>query len=176
MGISLAARSDIVAFLLLRKYPFHGNLDLLSFLERTWDLASMKAIDHRHTSAYGDIRTHMISFNDWDYSYLLYDYLHILESSDEVFISFLENCLHPLVISDDQRIDEMQTLFNTKLAPDGYRIEAVAHRLGRPLFKVNKTAVKVEPIKASPSVAPSAYQGRTKVFICYSHRDVRHLK
>src|SRR5215831_875874 len=109
MDISLMTKSDLVSFMLQREQPFHGNLDIVSFLRRIWDLSLMKSTDARHSSAAGDIHQHMISFNDWDYSFLLYDYMKILDCDEEKFLLFLETCLHPLVISDDKQIDEMLT-------------------------------------------------------------------
>ena len=130
MDISLMTKSEIVDYLVLCERPFHGNLDILSFLEREWNLSSMKARDSRHSSAYGDIRTHVVQFNDWSYADLLYDYLKILECDDEKFLLFLETCLHPLVVSDDKQIDEMLTFFNAKLALDSYQIKGSSSHLG----------------------------------------------
>src|SRR5712691_1233788 len=111
MGVSKETRSDIVDYLVLSERPFHGDLDLLSFLGRVWNLGSMKATDSRHRNAFGDIQTHVIQFNDWSYADLLYDYLKILECDDEKFIAFVEMCLSPLAITDGQQIDEMLKRF-----------------------------------------------------------------
>jgi AbiJ N-terminal domain 3/TIR domain len=136
--ISKETRSDIVDYLVLRERPFHGNLDLLSFLGRVWNLTSLKAVDRRHRNAYGDIQTHVVQFNDWDYNYLLYDYLKILECSDEIFIAFIEMCLSPLAISDDQQLNEVLKVFNSALARDGYQLLIDGRRAGKPIYKTVK--------------------------------------
>jgi len=87
MSISKSARSDIVDYVVLGERPFHGYLSLLDFLGRVWNLGSMKAIDYRHSSAYGDIQTHVIQFKDWDYNYLLVERVanFLRENSVRVF-------------------------------------------------------------------------------------------
>ena len=147
MSISKSARSDIVDYVVLGERPFHGNLSLLDFLGRVWKLGSMKAIDHRHSSAYGDIQTHVIQFKDWDYNYLLYDYLKILGCDDETFLRFVETCLSPLVASDEKQISEMLSAFNTALEPEGYRLEPSSRRAGKAVYE----AVKCEPQRNKPA-------------------------
>jgi hypothetical protein len=141
MSVSKDARSDIIDYLVLSERPFHGDQDLLSFLERVWKLQSMKAVDRRHSSAYGDIQTHVVQFKDWDYNYLLYDYLKILDCSDEIFLAFVEMCVSPLVVSDENQINEILSVFNIALVPEGYRLEPSGRRAGKTIYEV----VKCEP-------------------------------
>jgi hypothetical protein len=55
-------RTDIVDALLLDKeHPFHGNLDLVSFLKRVWPLDSMPSRDSRFKNASGDIWQHVVT-------------------------------------------------------------------------------------------------------------------
>lgn len=138
MEISRITRSDLLDYLLLNERKFHGNLDLISFLQRVWNLSSMKAVDRRHSNAIGDIQTHVIQFADWDYNYLLYDYLKILECSDEIFSTFIETCLSPLTVSDQSQLNEMLRVFNSSLAHDGYQLVENGRRAGKPIYKMVK--------------------------------------
>lgn len=147
MNISEVTRRNIIDYLLIRKYPFHGRLDLISFLKRIWDISSMPSTDHRFKNAEGDIWQHMINNYDWEYDYLLYTYLDLLGCNDEIFLKFLETCLHPVVIYDEKQISETLSEFNRFLAPDGYRIEVSSQISGRPIYKAVKISVKkVRPL------------------------------
>jgi hypothetical protein len=54
--ITELTRTDIVDALLLDKeQPFHGKLDMISFLKRVWPLESMASEDSRFENAEGDI-------------------------------------------------------------------------------------------------------------------------
>lgn len=126
----------------MREYPFHGRLDLISFLNRIWNLSSMPSTDRRFSNAEGDIWQHMVHNNDWSYEYLLCEYLDLLKSNDEEFLTFLENCLHPVVQSDEKYVSETLSEFNRFLAPDGYRLEESSQISGRPIYKAVSFDVK----------------------------------
>jgi hypothetical protein len=140
MEISEITRRDIVDYLILRDEPFYGRLDLVSFLKRIWDLSAMPSSDGRFKNAEGDIWQHMINNNDWDLSYLLYDYLDLQTCNDDTFIKFIEACLHPIVLSDEKQIAETLSVFNQCLAPDGYRLEAGFHVSGRTVYRARRVA------------------------------------
>lgn len=135
MKISEVTRRNIIDYLLLREYPFHGRLDLISFLKRIWDLSSMPSTDYRFKNAEGDIWQHMVNNYDWDYDYLLYTYLDLLGCSDEIFLKFVETCVHPVVLYDKKQVSETLSEFNKFLIVDGYRLEVSSNISGRPVYK-----------------------------------------
>lgn len=143
MDISEVTRRNIIDYLILREYPFHGRLDLLSFLKRIWDLSSLPSTDYRFKDAESDIWQHMINNHDWKYSYLLYSYLDLLGCNDETLLKFLETCLHPVVLYDEKQVSEVLSEFNKFLAPDGYRLEVSSQISGRPIYKALKFDVKM---------------------------------
>ena len=144
MNISEVTRRNIIDYLLLRKYPFHGRLDLMDFLKRIWDLSSMPSTDRRFKDAEGDIWQHIINNYDWEYDYLLYTYLDLLRCNDETFLKFLETCLHPVVLYDEKQVSETLSEFNKFLAPDGYRLEVSSQISGKPIYKAVRFDVKKE--------------------------------
>lgn len=144
MDISEVTRRNIIDYMLLREYPFHGRLDLISFLKRIWDLSSMPSTDPRFKHAEGDIWQHMVRNYDWEYDYLLFTYLDLLRCNNETFLKFLETCLHPVVLSDEKRVSETLSEFNKFLAPDGYRLEVSSQISGRPIYKAIKFDIKKE--------------------------------
>jgi len=144
MNISEVTRRNIIDYLLFKKYPFHGRLDIMSFLKRIWDLSSMPSTDHRFRDAEGDIWQHMINNYDWEYDYLLYTRLDLLGCNDEIFLKFLETCIHPVVLNDETQVSETLSEFNKFLAPDGYRLEVSSQISGRPVYKAVRFDVKKE--------------------------------
>ncbi len=55
----------------------------------------MRSTNHRFTNAEGDIWQHMINNDDWEKDYLLVTYLKLLKCDDDIFLSFLQQTLHP---------------------------------------------------------------------------------
>ena len=144
MDISEVTRRNIIDYLRLREYPFHGRLDLISFLKRIWNLSSMPSTDGRFKDAEGDIWQHMINNYDWEDNYLLYEYLDLLGCNDVTFLKFLETCLHPVVLYDEKQVSETLSELNKFLAPDGYRLEVSSQLSGRPVYKAIQFDVKKE--------------------------------
>jgi len=144
MNITEVTRRNIIDYLLLREYPFHGRLDLVNFLKRIWDLSSMRSTDHRFKDAEGDIWQHMINNYDWEYDYLLFTYLDLLKGNDDTFLKFLETCIHPVVLYDEKQVSETLSEFNKYLAPDGYRLEVSSQISGRPVYKAVRFTDKKE--------------------------------
>jgi len=104
----------------------------------------MPSTDHRFKDAEGDIWQHMINNDDWDYNYLLYTYLDLLNCDDETFLKFLETCVHPIVLYDEKRVSETLSELNKFLAPDGYRLEVYSQMSGRSIYKAVGFDVKKE--------------------------------
>ena len=150
--ISHITRQSIVDALLLRERPFHGGLDLLEFLNRVWDLNDMPSQDPRFRSAAGDINTHM-SFGDWTESYLLMQRLSLRNAPDAQFFKFLEQCVHPLVLSDDSEASEVATLVNAYLRQDGFGLEVSEHISGRAIRKVRSVSdvERHSPVRGTPT-------------------------
>lgn len=151
MRISELTRRDIIDSLLLKDYPFHGRLDLIAFLKRVWDLSSMPSTDGRFKTAEGDIWQHMINNYNWNDAYLLLEYLELLSCDDKTFCRFLEECLHPVVRSNEEQTKELLQEFNRFLAYDDFKIEETSKLSGRPLYSVL-------PIDQAVSVAQSKYE------------------
>ncbi len=132
-NITALTRRDIIDWLC--GWQIEGRLDLVEFLKMTWpDLDSMPS-PSSHASLADDIYRHMISFSDWDYNFLLYQCLGILECSDEIFTTFLASCIHPIVRTDRKVTGEMLSIFNDALRPDGYVFKITSYLSGKPIYK-----------------------------------------
>ncbi|VVB86132.1 Uncharacterised protein [uncultured archaeon] len=171
LDISEVTRRNIIDSLLLKKYLFHGRLDLISFLKRIWNLSTMPSTDIRFKNAEGDIWQHVINNPDYDYDYLLYKYFNLLNCDDDTFLKFIETCLHPVVLSDEKQVFETLSEFNKFLMPDGYRLEVDSQISGRPVYKAIKfksiegfisTSIDVKKVKKVMTFSPSVFNDPEK--------------
>ncbi|MGD0077397.1 MAG: TIR domain-containing protein [Sedimentisphaerales bacterium] len=174
MEITEITRREILDLLLLAPRPFHGHIDLISFLKRIWDLSSMPSTDHRFADAEGDIWQHMVRNEDWTYNTLLYDHLDLIGCDDSVFLKFIETCLHPLVIRDEEEAASMSEEFNKLLNQDGYCLEVSSKISGRPVYsavKINASEHIIEDTDVYEIVLSFAGEDRE-----YVERVAEYLK
>ncbi len=122
-------------FIALRGTPWSGRLDEVAFLARLYDLESMPSHDHRYRTAAGDIRQHRINNYDWDDDWVFSDERFRLQAgSDEVFLAFLAEMLHPLVRPDETEVTELLSELNAALAADGFELLQDGAISGRPTY------------------------------------------
>lgn len=165
--ITEATRREILDSLVLDGKEFHGRLDLIAFLKRIWDLESMPSTDPRFDSADGDIWQHMVRNNDWEVSYLLYEYLELPTASDEVFIKFLETCVHPVVLPDPVEQTERVEEFNQNLAVDGYSLMVKSYKSSKPVYEV---------VDTGPESSASAKAPAYEVVLSFAGEDREYVE
>jgi hypothetical protein len=161
--ISEPTRHDIVDALLLREEPFHGRLDLISFLKRVWPLNSMPSTDPRFDDVEGDIWQHMVRNNDWTTSELLYQHLDVGQISDEMFAKFLETCVHPLAIPETESIKELVDLFNDYLKHDGFIMRSTGRIGSRKTYKLEAILGKTD--LSEPYEVVLSFAGEDRPFV-----------
>jgi len=191
MNITEVTRRDIIDYLITNGISFSGRLDELEFLGRIWDLHSMPSTDSRFDDGYWDIWQHRINNNDWDDHYFLGTYLKLFKCADEIFLKFLETCLHPIVRPNENEASEFVSVFNELLARDGYVLNEVSSISARAVYKGMRLKEGVHGnvknlifaangpkqhslMKDSNSMADFK-SNRTKAFISYSHKDSKFL-
>lgn len=123
MSISETTRRNIIDFLRVENLVWHGRLDPINFLERVFDLSKLPSTDRRYPNADGDIWQHTVNNDDWESNWV-YDYppFDLLRSSEEVFLNFLCEMLHPIVRSDSTEVAHFVKLFNDFLRSEGWEI------------------------------------------------------
>jgi hypothetical protein len=131
--ITELTRHTIVDALLMRPSSFNGRMDSIDFLKRIWNLASMRSTDHRFDNAEGDIWQHTINNNDWENTYLLYDYLGLRSCPDDLFLKFAETAVHPMVGDADEIADRLQQI-NEALREDCFSLVQTSQISGRPIY------------------------------------------
>ena len=123
-----------------------GRLDEITFLDRLYDLDALPSYDSRFKTAREDIVKHRIANNDWDDDWIFNDdRFGLRDGSDQVFLSFLAELLHPVVRSDREEVASLARTINGLLAPDGYRLVVKEQISGRPLY--GATDIEPQPLQ-----------------------------
>lgn len=153
MTISEMTRRNITDALRLEKVQWHGRMDEIQFLERIFDLNALPSNDRRYKDAKGDIWQHRV-FNpeDWDDNWVYEDSrFNLLRGTDEVFLRFLCEIVHPLVRPDSNDVTALVKLFNENLAEDGWEIFETVRLGGKPVFAARQ--IISLPVKTPQTVA-----------------------
>src|SRR5271166_1793321 len=99
--ISEVTRRDLFDELRLQNVRWSGRLADSDFLARIFDLKKLPSYDHRHKDMAGDIFMHREHFIDWEDDWVYDDArLNLLRCSDETFLNFLCEIVHPIVRPD----------------------------------------------------------------------------
>ena len=134
--ITATTRKNISDELKVSRLWYNGQLEEPNFLDRLYDLKQLPSRDHRYTNAYDDIYQHMVMNNDWDEGWVFTDTrFNLMHTSDEEYLSFLAETLHPAVRTDKKEISQMQEIYNNHLENDGYEIIQVKEISGKPVFE-----------------------------------------
>ena len=134
--IKATTRKNIADALKVSQLWYNGQLEEPDFLNRLYDLKQLKSRDYRCKDAYDDIYQHMVRNNDWDESWVFTDTrFNLMHTSDEEYLTFLAETLHPAVRTDKKEISQMQEIYNNHLKNDGYEIIQVKEISGKPVFE-----------------------------------------
>jgi hypothetical protein len=133
-------RRNIADAFALNKINWSGRLQEEDFLARLYDLDSMHSTDARFSSASADICMHRSRFNDWEDDWVFTDSrFDLLHASDDQFLRFLCEVLHPAVQPNAEHVDKILTIFNENLGKDGLELREVKQISGRPVFEAMTT-------------------------------------
>ena len=125
--ITATTRKNISDELKVSRLWYNGQLEEPNFLDRLYDLKQLPSRDHRYTNAYDDIYQHMVMNNDWDEGWVFTDTrFNLMHTSDEEYLSFLAETLHPAVRTDKKEISQMQEIYNHHFLDDCYKFPAFA--------------------------------------------------
>lgn len=119
MKISKVSKKSIVETILSLSNPFNltDNFTITDFLSLVWDLENMPSEENRK-NALDDIAQHMLRNDDWDFEYLFFDKLDILEISTKQFINFLNIIISPDLRENEDSIYQFYFLINPYLEKD----------------------------------------------------------
>jgi len=150
-SVSEVTRRNILDALRFSNTFWSGRLSETDFLSRLYDLESLPSHDHRFKSAIEDIWQHRVNNpDDWPDDWVFTDSrFNILHASDEVFLRFLCEMIHPVVRPDSQNVEKLLGIFNQYLAADCWEIVARAQISGKPVFAARRRMVGSSPAMAA---------------------------
>jgi hypothetical protein len=98
----------------------------------------MKSYDSRYKDAAGDIYQHRINNNDWSDDWIFSDGRFELAKSDEKFLRFLAETVHPVVRRNPGDSAALVDELNRYLARDGWELAESERISGRPCYAAQR--------------------------------------
>lgn len=140
-GITEITRRNILDAMALGKVNWSGRLAEDDFLGRIFDLDHLPSNDHRFKTMRRDIWQHRVNNpNDWEDDWAFSNSrLNLLHGSDEIFLRFLCETVHPVVRAEEDDGAQLVALFNRYLAADGFQLAVVDILSGRSLYAAIRT-------------------------------------
>lgn len=144
-NISEVTRRAIIDFIVASETEWAGRLGEDDFLARLYDLTSLPSTDHRFENAAGDIWKHRIINFDWSADWVFHDSrFNLLWASDDDFLRFLCETVHPVVRPDSDAARELVSAYNRDLAKDGWSLVEVKQISGKPVFASQKVGHRAQ--------------------------------
>ena len=144
-SITLITRKNIFDIFRLENIRYYGECSELDFLKRIFNVDEVPSYDYRFTSFEGDFRQHTINNNDWDEDWVFSDErFNLMYTSDDIFLSFICETLHPVVRSKQEDIEMLLSMYNEYLKHDGWEIYAHSRISGKHIFRARKFGINVE--------------------------------
>lgn len=126
-----------------------GQMSVSEFVRRVFPNANqMPTTDYRFgmKSAIDDIRQHMDNNDDWEYEFLFFDYLDLLNVEEHDFLLFLEQYVHPSIRRfriDSDNYEKIPfdnsicvEVINNYLIGEGYELKQTEQIAGLPIYNV----------------------------------------
>ena len=134
-SITEATRRSVFDYLSTCDIHWAGRLGDAEFLSRLYDLTGIASNDHRFADAEGDIVQHRQNWMDWPDDWVLWDTrFNLLRGSDEEFLSFLCETIHPVVGQDEKAVDALLHEYTRLLAADGWTLVVSDQLSGKAIY------------------------------------------
>ncbi len=100
-----------------------GDLNYADFLNRIFDLEALPSFDKRCSNAFSDIHGHS-SWGDYtEITWMFYDSrFNLLKCTDNIFVQFIEESLHPLVCKLDEDRLKLKAVYDKLLPNDKFEL------------------------------------------------------
>lgn len=142
MSISRATRKNVVDWLTIEGVAWSGRLEDIEFLERAFDLDELPSTDPRFRNARQDIWQHRVNNFDWDDAWVYSDSrFGLKEGTDEVFLRFLCEMLHPVVRPDVAEARRLAHELNDLLKADGFELVESSKIGDRPVWAARRRSL-----------------------------------
>lgn len=146
-SISELTRRNIFDVLRVGNIAWSGRLSEAEFLSRLYDLEAIPSHNQRFKSVKLEIWQHRENNpedwpDDWVFTDARFDLIH---ASDEAFVCFLCEMIHPVVRPDSKHVENLLGVFNKHLAADGWEIAARTYMSGKPIFAARRRIMEGSP-------------------------------
>ncbi len=175
--VSREARQNIFDGLRIDQVPWSGRLGEVEFLERIYDLESIKSYDSRFENAAGDIWQHRVNnpedwSNDWVFDDPRFD---LQRGSSDVFLRFLCEIVHPVIRPDRNEALRLVQQFNQELRREGWLLVEEEKIAGRPRYVAKRVqAADSRSVTRARSVAEALDAGWMQKEIERLENSVEH--
>ena len=131
------------------EWGWAGDLNEHDFLARLYPLKELPSTDGRReysANASADIWQHRVNNSDWGSAAWIFtdDRFDVLAGSDEQFLRFLCETIHPMVRSNTDTALKMVEAYNSYLRVDGWELFPAKKLSGKPVFSYRR-ASETEP-------------------------------
>ncbi|WKZ27394.1 MAG: abortive infection family protein [Candidatus Paceibacterota bacterium] len=135
MAISEVTRRDIIDEIQGSTFAWHGRLSEVDFLSRLYRLSEMPSYDVRFPIMEAEIIQHRLHNSDWPDNWVFTDKrINLLACTDDKFLMFICEMLHPVVRTKSEEVVKLLKIFNQHLEGDGYEIFESRMISGRPVY------------------------------------------
>lgn len=149
-NITFITRKEIIKVLLngcdyfdgipLFKINYWGDLDIVTFLNRLYDLRNLPSLDSRYDSAEVDIHVHCVVHEDYPLDFIFSDSrFNLIEGSDVNFLNFLCEVFHPEVRVEASSWKFVLNEVNKLLQADFFELYPSEQISGRDIYSWKKT-------------------------------------
>lgn len=143
--VTQVTRRSIIDNLVVSGISWSGRFNEPDFLSRLYDLANLPSNDYKFSNAASDIYQHRIRNFDWADDWVFYDgRFNLLQASDEEFLRFLCETLHPIVRPEISEVQRLLELYNQELAADDWQLVEVKRISERPVFAPRKGGARAD--------------------------------
>jgi hypothetical protein len=140
--VSRETRQNALDLVAIEQIYWAGKLEDTAFLGRIFDLSALPSTDGRFVDALGDIRQHRESNYDWPDNWIFSDSrFDLLECSDETFLKFVTEMLHPVVRPDAEEARRLGAAFSEIIGADGFELIEGTKIGGRPIWAVRQRSL-----------------------------------
>ncbi len=139
--ISEVTRRAIRDEITVGQISWSGEIGESKFLERLYPLDTLPSHDGRFAGMAADIWQHRENNDDWEDDWVFSDSrLNLMGGTDEAFLRFLSEMVHPVVRPDKAEARALVETINKQLLVDGWELVEARAISGKPTFAARRRA------------------------------------
>ena len=170
--ITRVIRQNIFDGIRIERIHWSGSLEDTEFLERIFDLENLPSTDDRFQNAAGDIWQHRVNNpGDWPDDWVFSDNrLDLLKCSDDVFLRFLCEMVHPVVRPNRDEALRLVSHFNDQLREANWALRERELIAGRPRFVAERVGGPTRRAQSRARTVADALEAG------WMHKEIQRLE